>query len=65
MAEKRMFAKCVVEGARFLKMPASSQSLYFHLCLNADDDGVVEAYTKFNTFIHKISKDNMYTTKYY
>ena len=45
MAEKRMFSKIVVESARFLKMPLSSQALYFHLGLNADDDGVVEAYS--------------------
>ena len=32
-------------SAKFLKMPASSQSLYFHLGLNADDDGVVEAFS--------------------
>lgn len=48
MAERRMFAKSVVESARFLKMPASSQNLYFHLGLNADDDGVVEAYSIIN-----------------
>lgn len=45
MAERRMFAIKIVKSARFLKMPASSQCLYFHLGLNADDDGVVEAYT--------------------
>ena len=33
-----------MESARFLKMPASTQCLYFHLGLNADDDGIVEAY---------------------
>jgi hypothetical protein len=44
MAARRMFAKSVVESARFLKMPVSSQNLYFHLGMNADDDGVVEAY---------------------
>ena len=32
-----------MESARFLKMPASTQCLYFHLGLNADDDGIVEA----------------------
>ncbi len=32
-------------SAKFLKMPASSQALYFHLGLNADDDGVVEAFS--------------------
>ena len=48
MAERRMFAKTVVESARFLKMPVSSQNLYFHLGMNADDDGVVEAYSVIN-----------------
>ncbi len=44
MAARRMFSKRVVESARFLKMPSSSQNLYFHLGMSADDDGVVEAY---------------------
>ncbi|WP_310605074.1 hypothetical protein [Anaerosporobacter sp.] len=44
MAEKRMFSKVITESTRFLKMSAASQNLYFHLCMNADDDGVVEAY---------------------
>ena len=48
MAARRMFAKSVVESARFLKMPVSSQNLYFHLGMNADDDGVVEAYAVMN-----------------
>jgi hypothetical protein len=45
MAERRMFSKRIINSARFLKMPISSQALYFHLGLHADDDGVVEAYT--------------------
>lgn len=48
MAERRMFSKSVVESARFLKMPVSSQNLYFHLGMNADDDGVVEGYSVIN-----------------
>ena len=44
MANRRMFSLRVINSARFLKMPISSQALYFHLGLNADDDGVVEAY---------------------
>ncbi len=39
-----MIARTVVDSARFLKMPATSQNLYFHLVVNADDDGIVEAY---------------------
>ncbi len=44
MANRRMFSARVTESTRFLKMPASSQNLYFHLGMHADDDGVVEAY---------------------
>ena len=44
MGERRMISKEIVESAKFLKMPATSQNLYFHLVVNADDDGIVEAY---------------------
>ena len=44
MATRRMFSVRLINSARFLKMPISCQALYFHLGLNADDDGVVEAY---------------------
>jgi len=44
MAQRRMFSKAITSSARFLKMPIDTQVLYFHLCLNADDDWVVEAY---------------------
>lgn len=44
MAERRMFAKSVIGSAKFLRMPVSTQLLYFHLGMDADDDGVVEAY---------------------
>ena len=44
MANRRMFSFRVTESTRFLKMPATSQNLYFHLGMHADDDGVVEAY---------------------
>ena len=49
MASRRMFSIRIVSSARFLKMPISSQALYFHLGLHADDDGVVEAYTVMNS----------------
>lgn len=39
-----MFSRRITESARFIKMPPSTQNLYFHLGLNADDDGVVEGY---------------------
>ena len=49
MAERRMFSKRIINSARFLKMPTSTQLLYFHLGLHADDDGVVEAYNVMNS----------------
>lgn len=39
MAERRMFAKSVVESDPFMDMPAEAQALYFHLNMAADDDG--------------------------
>lgn len=39
MAEKRMMSKKIIDSDAFLEMPLSSQSLYFHLLLRADDDG--------------------------
>ena len=41
MAEKRMFSKIITETDAFLDMPKSTQCLYFHLNMNADDDGFV------------------------
>ena len=39
MANRRMFARSVVETDAFLDMPASAQALYFHLGMAADDEG--------------------------
>lgn len=41
MAEKRMFSKKIIDTDWFMDMPASSQNLYFHLSMRADDDGFV------------------------
>lgn len=41
MAERRMFTQKITESDAFLELPLSSQCLYFHLCMNADDDGFV------------------------
>ena len=43
MANKRMFSLDVVDTDRFTDMPASTQALYFHLGMRADDDGVVSS----------------------
>jgi hypothetical protein len=45
MAQKRMFSKTITNSSRFLMMPQSAQNLYFHLGMNADDDGFCEHFT--------------------
>lgn len=42
MAQRRMFNPIIVESEEFLAMPISSQALYFHLGMNADDDGFIQ-----------------------
>lgn len=49
MAERRMFAKSVIGSARFLRMPSTSRLLYYDLGMQADDDGVVEAFSVMRT----------------
>ena len=41
MAERRMFAKTIIDSDAFLDMPLSAHALYFHLSMRADDDGFV------------------------
>ena len=41
MAQRRMFSLQIVDTDAFLDMPQSSQLLYFHLAMRADDDGFV------------------------
>ena len=42
MAQRRMFNKTITNNDKFLEMPMGSQVLYFHLSMNADDDGFVD-----------------------
>lgn len=44
MAERRMVSKTVTQTQKFLRLPLEAQALYFHLILNSDDDGIVEAF---------------------
>ena len=44
-----MFAKSVIGSARFLRMPSTSRLLYYDLGMQADDDGVVEAFSVMRT----------------
>ena len=41
MADKRMFSKSIIDSDAFLEMPQSTQNLYFHLSMRADDDGFI------------------------
>ncbi|MFW7373933.1 conserved phage C-terminal domain-containing protein [Vagococcus fluvialis] len=41
MAERRMFAKTIIDSDAFLDMPLSTQALYFHLSMRADDEGFI------------------------
>ena len=41
MAQRRMFSSQIVNSDDFLEMPLTSQALYFHLGMSADDDGFV------------------------
>ena len=40
-----MINSAITDTGIFLMMPPSTQTLYFHLCTHADDDGVVDAYS--------------------
>lgn len=39
MASRRMLAISIIDSDLFLDIPLTTQALYFHLCMRADDDG--------------------------
>jgi hypothetical protein len=43
MAEKRMFSLKIVDSDAFLDLPLSTQALYFHLGMRADDEGFINS----------------------
>jgi hypothetical protein len=51
MAERRMFTKKITESDAFLDMPLSTQALYFHLNMSADDEGFVNNAKKIQRMI--------------
>ena len=51
MAERRMFAKTIIDSDAFLDMPLSTQALYFHLSMRADDDGFINNAKKIQRMI--------------
>lgn len=57
MAERRMFSQKVVGSDAFTEMPAMTQVLYFHLNMNADDDGFVNSPKKIARSVGATDKD--------
>lgn len=57
MAERRMFAKTIINGDPFGELPLSAQALYFHLAMNADDDGFINAPNKIRKSIEASEQD--------
>ena len=51
MAERRMFAKSIIDSDAFLDMPLSAQTLYFHLSMRADDEGFINNHKKIQRMI--------------
>ena len=43
MAERRMFARTIIDSDAFLDMPITARLLYYDLAMRADDDGFVNA----------------------
>jgi hypothetical protein len=43
LAERRMFAKSIIDSDAFLDMPSTARLLYYDLGMRADDDGFVNA----------------------
>ncbi|MDY3366487.1 DnaD domain protein [Zhenhengia yiwuensis] len=57
MAQKRMFSLEVIDTDLFLEMPPSSQSLYFHLGMRADDDGFVSSPKRIISMVNSSADD--------
>ncbi len=57
MAEKRMFAKAIIDSDAFLELSLSAQALYFHLAMRADDDGFVDNPKKIQRMVGASDED--------
>ena len=51
MAERRMFAKTIIDSDVFTDMPISARLLYYDLAMRADDDGFVNSPKKIMKFV--------------
>lgn len=57
MARRRMFSLDIVDTDSFLDMPASTQNLYFHLGMRADDDGFISSPRKITQMVNCSNDD--------
>ena len=57
MAERRMFAKTIIDSDAFVDMPLSTQALYFHLSMRGDDDGFINNPKKIQRMIGAADDD--------
>ena len=57
MAERRMFAKTIIDSDAFIDMPLSTQALYFHLSMRADDEGFINNPRKIQRMIGAADDD--------
>ena len=57
MAERRMFAKTIIDSDAFLDMPMSARLLYYDLGMRADDDGFINSPKKIMRMIGATNDD--------
>lgn len=57
MAEKRMFAKTIIDSDAFLEMPMSARLLYYDLGMRADDDGFINSPKKIMKIVGATNDD--------
>ena len=57
MAERRMFAKSVIDSDAFLEMQPITQMLYFHLAMTADDEGFLNNSKRIMRMVGATEKD--------
>lgn len=57
MADRRMFSQKIIDSDAFLDMPLSTQALYFHLSMRADDEGFVNNPRKIQRMISATEDD--------
>ena len=57
MAERRMFAKTIIDSDAFLEMPMSARLLYYDLAMRADDDGFINSPRKIMKFVGATNDD--------